>query len=1233
MTQTRSLAIKHLTVVAMILLAVLAEFFTGRALLESEKKFTEIINRAGRQRMLSQRLLAYGLEALHPGGALTLENCHKIISRTADALESGDHTLKALEEKHNISVPPATSSKTPGARRLPEYVAFVRSLTTLDPALSEAERSRLAAELFSRSEALLQELEIAVTRFEQAGKRLATQNFIRQLSYLAAIIVLLLIEWIFLLKPTLALLYKQRRELEAKAEDLRISLENLEQGNRTLSAEIELRNQAEAELREKEARLSAMAAASHDALVKIDSDDNILFWSPAAETIFGYSRQEALGQKLHLLIVPQKFREAAYRGLKSFAATGKGNVIGNVQIFDALRKDGSLFPAERAVASFIHQGQWYAVGSVRDITERRSAETALEKHRHLLALTQEMARLGGWELDVQTNYLQWTDMVYAIHEVDADFVPTVENAVNFFTPENRNLLKQAMDRISAQGGSYDLELQLTTAKGRLLWVRAMGSAHFEGGKAVRLSGMFQDIDARKKLESELRRANTEKSNFLARMSHEIRTPLNAVIGLSELTLRTELSPRQQDYVLKLQSSARLLLHLINDILDFSKIEAGRLVLEQSPFSLRRTLDELADVTALAAKDKQLDLCYALDPELPDELIGDALRLKQICINLINNAIKFTEQGSVILSIRLLQNHGDSVVIEFRVRDSGIGITPKQLKRLFGVFAQADESTTRKYGGTGLGLAICKRLVDYMGGSIYVESTPGKGSEFIFSARFGCRPSPDASLPELPEKIRGKKALVVAAEQHTRTILANYLQAFGLPPLCAASAFEATQLFGTDADIRLLLVDNELPDRNARDLCRDLKQRFPMLVAVLFFKAIRPENAEDILQAAKADAYAITPLHDHALLQTLLHAVQPSLIRTGSLQQSQQVIPAWKNVTVLVAEDNPINQQIARELLEQSDINVILAQTGKEAVDLLRTTPGIDAILMDIQMPEMDGFQATKLIRGDARFGDIPILAMTAHATSEDRDMSLGKGMDAFLAKPVEPDRLYAVLDQWLPKEKRVGDTARTAATRSAQEADAFADLPGIDVARGLEHLSGNHALYARLLQDFVLMFQDTPQRIEYALNKNQLGAALELVHALKGASGNLGITDVYELTQEMHTLLRDASEPPPDLVTKLMADMEQVSKGISRIRLLKTEQAGCTPEQRREQSLSLLRTLQTLARQNLLDVDKPLQELLALHPQETRPQALEKLEQALTVFNFKTALEQIDTLLTLFENS
>ena len=784
-----------------------------------------------------------------------------------------------------------------------------------------------------------------------------------------------------------------------------------------VAVDVTSRKNVEDSLREKEARLLAMAEASHDALIMIDTDDKVLFWSPAAETIFGYSQEEALGNDLHVLIAPQKYHADAYRGLESFASTGQGDVIGNVQVFEALRKDGSLFPAERAVASFKHAGKWYALGSVRDITDRRTVEEALEKHRHLLTVTQEMARLGGWELDLRTNTLEWTDVVYAIHEVDADFVPTVENAVDFYTPENRKILSQALDRIVTEGGSYDFEMQLTTAKGRLLWVRAMGSAHFEGDKAVRLSGMFQDIDERKKLETDLRRANTEKSHFLARMSHEIRTPLNAVIGLGELALRTELTPKQQDYLQKLHSSAKLLLHLINDILDFSKIEAGKLVLEQKEFSLRDTLDQIADVIALTARSKDIELSFCVEPNMPDQFVGDALRLKQICINLINNAVKFTEKGFVLLSIRPLEMNRTTATLEFSIRDSGIGISEEQQQRLFSAFSQADESMTRKFGGTGLGLAICKLLVEHMDGSIRVKSTQGKGSEFVFNVSFGRPEIQDSPLPPLPEKIRGKEALVVAAGSQTRTCIATYLQGFGLGVHTAAGGFEASQRFGATPDIRLVLVDNELPDMNARELCHNLKQRSPKILTLLLFHAVAPENAEDVLQAARADAFAITPLHDYAMQEALRHAVQPSLVRPRAKSTSQQAIPRWENVTVLVAEDNPINQQITRELLEQSGIEVVLAQNGREALNLLRVTPAVDAVLMDIQMPEMDGFQATRLIRQDAHYTELPILAMTAHATSEDRELSLGQGMNAFLSKPVEPAQLYDELNKWLPEKK------------------------------------------------------------------------------------------------------------------------------------------------------------------------------------------------------------------------
>jgi len=691
-------------------------------------------------------------------------------------------------------------------------------------------------------------------------------------------------------------------------------------------------------------------------------------------------------------------------------------------------------------------------------------------------------------------------------------------------------------RVIREGSVLRTEFTRSTADGLRTFLTHKFPLHDEHKQVYAVGAISIDITELKHAQQAAEAATQAKSNFLANMSHEIRTPMNAIMGMSRLALETGLNDKQRNYIEKVHRSAELLLGILNDILDFSKIEAGKLGVENVAFELDEVTDHFSNLVGIKAEEKRLELLLDEPPNLPRRLIGDPLRLSQVLVNLGNNAVKFTERGEVILSIRVLERTANDVVLRFAVQDTGPGLTVEQQQRLFQPFSQGDASTSRRYGGSGLGLAISHHLVALLGGQMGVNSSPGLGSEFFFTVQLGVRSASLDAPSREPNTLRGARMLVVDDNAKAREVLVSMAGSIGLVADAAADGQQGLckvdDATTTGRPYDLVLIDWTMPVVDGVDCARDILRRVqgPAPQVLLMVTAFGRDAALHRVATSGVDVQAVLtkPLSPSELLdacRSALGRASDSDSRVAQRAESLQRHRAQVNgARILLVEDNAFNRELAVDLLRTAGSAVTVANDGQEALDLL-ARQRFDGVLMDCQMPILDGYDTTRALRQRPELAHLPVIAMTADAMVGDREKALAAGMNDHISKPINVDQFFSTIARWVHPAVATSDPESTTTARAdPANAPAWPPLPGVDTTIGLVHTDGDVSLYRHMLGVFFRNAQDFVARFRAARASGDMDDAMRLAHDLKSMAATIGAQAVQRAAAALEQACRERGD-------------------------------------------------------------------------------------------------------------
>nr|CRH05132.1 putative Histidine kinase with a DUF3365 domain, HAMP domain, two PAS domains, HisKA domain, HATPase c domain, Response regulator receiver domains and Hpt domain [Candidatus Magnetococcus massalia] len=1051
-----------------------------------------------------------------------------------------------------------------------------------------------------------------------------------------------------------------------------------------LMEDITRRTEAEKARAASEEQMTALLMSSGEAIIGVDLKGNCTFSNHAAVTILGYhTPDELLGTNLRLLITPPEALHDQEADLPDSRMCNALKSKSTIHVDDATfyRANGDRFAVEYRTAPIKQQSEVEGIVlTFNEITERKRTEQKLneayaklkeqEKHRtQRFQKVMETVQDAILVTDDQGLVVEHNPMAETMFGRDGQGLKglTLEEIIRAKPLDNQgeallpltdtnatSPIRQRMELRGQRGDGAEIDLELS-----------ISSTH-EGEKLL-YTAFLRDISERKQLLKSLKNmlheaesATRMKSEFLANMSHEIRTPMNAVIGLTDLAMAHSRDPRVRDYLVKIASSSQTLLRIINDILDFSKIEAGKLELEESHFYLRDTFDHVADMFRLRTREKGVELVLGYGTPCHLQLRGDALRLEQILINLIGNAFKFTETGMIDVQVQERARQEDQISLQFSIHDTGIGMNEKAVERLFNPFEQADSSTTRRYGGTGLGLTICRRLVEMMNGGIWVESEPGQGSTFHFTLQMKLPENSQQDLLSVPDEMTRLKVLVVDQKPLSRQTLEEMLEHLTFSVTPVAEDREAERLLlesmETSAPYQLLIYNQHTVEQNSAQGLRNLinscsgHRTHHTPKALLLTNCVDESSLLDGPLGGRAFSYLSMPVNYSLLFDTIMELFEQEMTKiyrpTYEAVDLHSVRQQLAGGRILLAEDNLINQQVAVEILEAAALTVDVAENGQQAVHMVEDGD-YDLVLMDIQMPLMDGYEATKQIRLKSRFHDLPIIAMTAHAMQSAKDKSLTHGMNDHINKPVCKKGLYDALTLWIQTPKNPLELEELPPPPQfdiSERSPLPTSLPGIHIAAALERLNGNEQLFFSLLRDYKRDFSDVVSKIQTAIDgrrEDDKVTAERLAHSVKGIAANLEAYRLYEAAyaleqafsngeedrweaylesfssthQEVMEAIASISSPTP----ATLASDHNKPAASSHAERAEIDQEKLTPVL---DEMRQLITDHNLRSQQLLD---PMQQLLRDTPHLA---TVLKLEGELDQFDFTTALQTMERLIT-----
>lgn len=902
-----------------------------------------------------------------------------------------------------------------------------------------------------------------------------------------------------------------------------------------------------------------------------DLESNALYWDDQMYTIYG--RERSSNAEPYTL-----WRDNLYADDLAGAEQALNDAIAGRQPFNTQFRiswpDGSIRHL-KASANVIrdHAGKpLRMIGANLDVTDQVVTAAALLENQQLLQRVSRLAVVGGWRVDIEAQTVHWSEQTRLIHEVPPDYVPNLATAMDFYAPEHREVIAKAVEEAMKSGKAWDLELRFITYTGRSIWVRALGEVVFENGHPVRLVGAFQDVTERREASESLRlakqaaeAATIAKSNFLSNTSHEIRTPLNAIIGLSHLLGEEELSVQQFSLVKKIQLSGRSLLGIVNDVLDLSKIEANEMTTEELPCQLPDLLEELAGMYRPQAESKNLQLKLNISTTLPSWVDTDALRLRQMLTNLLGNALKFTAFGEVALSAEALPPEpgqaSDRALVRFSVRDTGIGISADAQRALFQPFSQADTSTTRRYGGTGLGLSIVRKLAELLGGTVGVNSTEGVGSTFWVNLPLRI-PSKQEIL-DLDASQVGIFLMVAEDNPDDATQLEGMARALGWRIHSEANGAALVRAYMERYESGLLmpdvlLLDWQMPEMDGLQALSELASRSgaSKLPGVLMITAFEKNQIAALDTDGLVDQVLEKPVGSSELLNAVNEVVASHTGNTRRVLQAtrtEAVKARWlPGVRVLVVDDSSINLDVVGLMLSRNGALVTTANSGEEALAALAASPeAFDVVLMDVQMPGIDGLEATRRARKLLGLTPLPIIALTAGALTEEKRKALDAGMDDFLSKPIDPTQLINRLRVAVERYRGKSLPIESLAAEKVQTGDQWPEVEGLNINTAKRLMSGDLQLFLttidRLLSEYSSLEAGPPVDIGDPASQTLRLKLAAQVHKLRGASGMVGAERMHALASRAEVALRASDEEAEAILKELAETLQELRRNSEQV--------------------------------------------------------------------------------------